>query len=128
MKLLLDTHIVIWAIMDDPRLTRTAKALMTENAGECFFSAASIWEVAIQNSMPGRFVGISSKDLAAEAKCAGFRNMDVTSEHAEVVETLPHHHEDPFDRMLVAQAMAEGCVLVTHDDHLPAYGAFVRRV
>ncbi len=128
MKLLLDTHIVLWAIMDDPRLTRSAKALLMNNAGECFFSAASVWEVAIKNSIPGRFIGISSKDLAAEAKAAGFHNMDVTSEHAEVIETLPHHHEDPFDRMLVAQAMAEGCILVTHDDRLPAYGAFVRHV
>ena len=128
MKLLLDTHIVIWAIMDDSRLTRSARSLLTDNAGACFFSLASIWEVAIKNSIPGRFIGISSKELAAEAQAAGFRNMDVTSEHAEVVETLPHHHEDLFDRMLVAQAMAEGCILVTHDDHLPAYGAFVKRV
>ncbi len=128
MKLLLDTHIVLWSIMDDPRLTRSAKKLIAENAGECFFSAASVWEVAIKNSIPGRFVGISSMNFTIEAKAAGFRNMDVTTEHAELVETLPHHHEDPFDRMLVAQAVAEGCLLVTHDDRIPAYGAFVKRV
>lgn len=128
MKLLLDTHIVIWAIMDDPRLTNTAKALIDENAGECFFSAASVWEVAVKNSIPRRFLGIHAGDFTKESLQMGLRNMDVTTEHAEIIETLPYYHGDPFDRMLVAQAMAEDCILVTHDDKLPQYGAFVRKV
>ena len=128
MKLLLDTHIVIWAIMDDPRLTNTAKALIDDNAGECFFSAASVWEVAVKNSIPRRFLGIHAGDFTKESLQMGLRNMDVTTEHAEIIETLPHFHDDPFDRMLIAQAMAEDCILVTHDDKLPQYGAFVRKV
>ncbi|MBP5543628.1 MAG: type II toxin-antitoxin system VapC family toxin [Kiritimatiellae bacterium] len=128
MKLLLDTHIVIWAIMDDPRLTNTAKALIDDNAGECFFSAASVWEVAVKNSIPRRFLGIHAGDFTKESLQMGLRNMDVTTEHAEIIETLPYYHDDPFDRMLIAQAMAEDCILVTHDDKLPQYGAFVRKV
>ena len=128
MKLLLDTHIVIWAIMDDPRLTKTARAFIDENADECFFSAASVWEASIKNSVPKRTLGISGENFTKEAMKMGMRNMDVTIEHAELVETLPYYHADPFDRMLVAQAIAEGCILVTHDDNIAKYGAFVRRV
>ncbi|MBR4611761.1 MAG: type II toxin-antitoxin system VapC family toxin [Kiritimatiellae bacterium] len=128
MKLLLDTHIVIWAIMDDPRLTNTAKALIDDNAGECFFSAASVWEVAVKNSIPRRFLGIHAGDFTKESLQMGLRNMDVTTEHAEIIETLPYYHGDPFDRMLVAQAIVEGCILVTHDDDIAKYGAFVRKV
>ena len=128
MKLLLDTHIVIWAIMDDPRLTNAAKALIDDNASECFFSAASVWEVAVKTSIPRRFLGIHAGDYTKEALQMGLRNMDVTTEHAEIIETLPRIHGDPFDRMLVAQAIVEGCILVTHDDDIAKYGAFVRKV
>ena len=128
MKLLLDTHIVLWAIMDNPKLTKNAKALIEENAGESFFSAASVWEVAIKNSLPKRILGISSMNFVHEALSMGFRNMDVTTEHSAIVETLPPIHGDPFDRMLVAQAMVEGCTLVTHDDTIAKYGEFVKKV
>lgn len=101
---------------------------MSANAEECFFSAATIWEVSIKNSVPKRFLGISAVNFIQEALAMGFRNMDVTTEHAAMVETLPRIHADPFDRMLVAQAIVEGCTLITHDDDIAKYGAFVRKV
>ncbi len=128
MKLLLDTHIVLWSIMDNPKLTDFAKSLIQENSGESFFSAASVWEIAIKNSLPKRYLGISAANFIQEALAMGFRNMDVTTEHATVVESLPLIHGDPFDRMLVAQALVEGCTLVTHDDDIAKYGEFVRQI
>ena len=126
-KYLFDTHIFLWAFDNHPRLSAEARYLLGEYDKELYFSPVSVWEVATKASTKHP-LGISAEEFRQHVLEGGFREMPITSAHAALVETLPHHHEDPFDRMLVAQAMAEGCILVTHDDHLPAYGAFVKRV
>lgn len=126
-KYLFDTHIFLWAFDNHPNLSAEARYLIGEYDKELYFSSVSVWEVALKAGTKHP-LGVSAGEFRRRLLEGGFHELPVTGAHAALVETLPHHHEDPFDRMLVAQAMAEGCLLVTHDDHLPAYGAFVKRV
>ena len=128
MKYLLDTHLLLWAISGDRRFPARARELLAESGAEAFFSAASVWEVAIKNGLPRRSLGIPADAFRRECLAAGFREMAVGARHAAAVESLPHRHEDPFDWLLLAQAMEEDCVLLTHDTVLPSYGAPVRHV
>lgn len=128
MKYLLDTHLLLWAISGDRRFPARARELLAESGVEAFFSAASVWEVSIKNGLPRRSLGIPADAFRRECLAAGFRELPVGARHAAAVESLPHRHEDPFDRLLLAQAMEEDCVLLTHDTVLPAYGAPVQHV
>lgn len=128
MKLLFDTHLLLWAITDDRRLSSRARALMADAANECLYSAASVWEVAVKNGIPKRSLGIPAESFRREVEAAGFRPLDVSPEHAAAMESLPHVHGDPFDRLLLAQARAEGCTLLTSDSVLPTYGDPVQKV
>ena len=128
MNLLFDTHILLWTIAGDERLPARVRALLADQGNDFRFSAASVWEVAIKNALPRRSLGISGESFRREVLAAGFREISISSEHAAVVETLPPVHQDPFDRLLVAQAKADGLVLVTHDSFLPPYGPFVMLV
>ena len=125
MRLLLDTHIFLWTVSDDPRLRRAARHLI-EKADEVYVSAVSIWEVAIKVRLgkleadPVRLV-----DVIADS---GFIELPVTARHGAVVAGLPLHHHDPFDRLLVAQAISEPMYLLTADELLPPYSDLVRRV
>lgn len=110
-RLLLDTHVCLWWRMDDPQLGPRAREQIAE-ADIAFVSAASAWEVAIKIALgrlriPGSF--------AQGVDDSGFRRLPITFEHAEAAASLPSHHGDPFDRMLIAQAQLEGLTLVTHD-------------
>jgi len=116
--LLLDTHVLLWALTRDPRLTVTAQTLLTR-ASEVVVSAASLWEMSIKASLgkltlPSRF-GLET--LVAQ----GYRLLAVTPEHALQVRALPPLHADPFDRMLVAQAQLDRLTLVSHDAALRQY-------
>lgn len=128
MKYLLDTHLLLWAIAGDPRFPAKVRSLLAESGAEAFFSAASVWEVAIKNGLPRRSLGIPADAFRRECLAAGFRELSVGARHAAAVESLPHRHEDPFDRLLLAQAMEKDCVLLTHDTVLPTYGAPVRHM
>ena len=128
MKYLLDTHLLLWAIVDDPAFPPRVRKLLAESGAEAYFSAASVWEVAIKNGLPRRSLGIPAAAFRRECLAAGFRELPVASRHAAAVETLPHRHEDPFDRILLAQAIEEDCTFLTHDTLLPSYGPPVRRV
>lgn len=128
MKYLLDTHLLLWAISGDRRFPARARELLAESGAEAFFSAASVWEVSIKNGLPRRSLGIPADAFRRECLAAGFHELSVGARHAAAVESLPHRHEDPFDRLLLAQAMEEDCVLLTHDPVLPAYGAPVQHV
>ena len=125
MRLLLDTHIFLWTVADDARLHRNARHLI-EQADEVFVSAVSIWEIAIKvrlgklNADPARLV-----DAIADS---GFMELPVTARHGAVVAGLPLHHNDPFDRLLVAQAISEPMYLLTADALLPPYSDLVRRI
>lgn len=127
MKYLFDTHIFLWAFGEDPRLSAEARYLLGEYDKELYFSAVSPWEIAVK-AHTKRALPITAGEFRSRLLECGFRELPILSTHAELVETLPYYHADPFDRMLVAQAIAEGCILVTHDDNIAKYGAFARRV
>ena len=122
MKLLLDTHIVLWTVLDAPELTRSTRKLM-QDADTVFVSSVSLWEVAIKAATGKLLVDIDR--LLAELRASAFLPLPVVWEHAVAVRGLPPLHGDPFDRMLVAQAMTEPMHLVTHDAHLAAYSPLV---
>ena len=121
MKLLLDTHVLLWAAGSPRRLPRAARALLEDEANELLFSAASLWEVAIKQQL-GR------EDFRADARLLrrglldnGYAELPVTSAHAVALDLLPPLHKDPFDRMLIAQALVEGIMLLTADANLARY-------
>lgn len=122
MRILLDTHIFLWLTTDDPRLGRRARA-MIENAKAVFVSAASIWEVSIKVRL-GK-LKTDPASLMEEMQWNGFMELPVTALHAKEVADLLWHHGDPFDRLLVAQAIAEQLRLLTADLHLTDYSDLV---
>ena len=128
MKLLLDTHLLLWIVSDSPRLPAAAREAVEDSRAEVLFSVASIWEVAIK-------IRLRQTDMRWEATVLrrgllenGFGEVPITGEHALGIATLPSIHKDPFDRMLVAQAMANGILLMTSDPMLARYPAPVRLV
>ena len=124
MKLLLDTHIALWAVVDDPKLPARARELIVEPTNDVFVSAASIWEIAIKyalarggmNDMP-----ISAQEALGYFREAGYMILDIAPSHAVAVEELPILHTDPFDRILVAQALTVPLRLLTHDPRMAKY-------
>ena len=126
MKLLLDTHILIWALTDDPRLPAKAKRLILDPDNTVSYSAVSIWEIAIKHALHPDHVEFTGETLAHFCQSAGFLAIEMKDKHVFSLETLarspdaPPHH-DPFDRMLIAQAKAEKATLLTHDALLQHY-------
>lgn len=121
MNLLLDSHILLWWLSDDERLTRKARRLI-QKADRVFVSAATTWELAVKASLGKLRMPEGLLEVVEEE---GFTHLPITPEHAMAVLSLPWHHRDPFDRMLVAQAMVEGLRLVSADERLLPYGRFV---
>ena len=117
MRLLLDTHIVLWAMADDARLPRALRDAVA-GAEALFISAATVWEVAIKSGLGKLDV---PADLFDRAQAAGAQPLPITWAHARAVANLPPHHADPFDRLLIAQARAEGLTLVSVDRQFGAY-------
>lgn len=120
MKLLLDTHILLWLMQDAPQLTAMARRLI-EQADSLHVSSVSLWEVAIKRSLGKLRLDMDALDLHLTA--SAIQPLAVTWAHARHLRALPHHHGDPFDRMLVAQALAEPLHLLTHDVALAPYSA-----
>ncbi len=122
MRLLLDTHTFLWWITDSPQLSRRARRMITSGDNEIYFSAASGWEIAVKASLgrvvlpedPERFI---PRQLAANA----FQTLPLQLRHALRVYGLPDLHRDPFDRMLIAQAMAEGLAILSGDTQFSGY-------
>jgi PIN domain nuclease of toxin-antitoxin system len=121
-KFLLDTHLVLWA-MQDSRLLSDAARKQIRAADANYVSAASLWEIAIKASL-GK-LEVDSELLADQLDVAGFQPLPITWQHTIEVRKLPMHHRDPFDRMLVAQAISEPLRLLTHDENLLAYSDLV---
>jgi PIN domain nuclease of toxin-antitoxin system len=117
MRLLLDTHVVIWWLADDPTLSEEVKLILDEEP-DVFLSAATVWEVAIKQEL-GKLS--EPPDLAERVRDAGFRELPMTSGHAIAAARLPMIHRDPFDRMLVAQARLEELTLLTRDPAIQKY-------
>lgn len=121
MNLLLDTHIALWAITDSPKLASTARDLILAQTSTVFVSVASLWEVGIKHALQRGDMPVSGKAALDYFREAGYRILPIEAEHAAAVETLPSHHQDPFDRLLVAQALTEPLRLITHDRQIARY-------
>jgi PIN domain nuclease of toxin-antitoxin system len=121
--MLLDTHALLWFLRNDPSLSGTAKALILDPANRKLVSVASCWEIAIKAGLRKLHLTESSQVLLSrELPRNGFGLLDIRLPHATFVETLPLHHKDPFDRLLVSQSLVEGFPIVSADEALDAYG------
>lgn len=127
MKLLLDTHLLLWAAGDPAKLSVTARKLLAASDNELLFSAASIWEVAIKHDLGRDDFRVDPRVLRRGLLENAYAELSVTSEHAVVVDGLVPIHHDPFDRILVAQAMVEGITLLTTDPQIARYPGPIRR-
>lgn len=128
MKLLLDTHLLLWVSDDRPRLSRAARALIEDRDNQLFFSVASLWEVAIKTSRGQPDFRVDARLLRRALLDNHYEELPIASEHAVTVGTLPAIHRDPFDRLLVAQAQVEGITLLTADPILASYPGPIRPV
>ena len=127
MRLLLDTHALLWWVADAPRLSRRARAAIAAPGNECLVSAATAWELAIKVSLGKLKVdGDLARFLGEQLAVNRFRSLPVEVSHAVRVARLPFHHRDPFDRLLAAQALEEGATVVSADAVFTRYG--VKRV
>jgi PIN domain nuclease of toxin-antitoxin system len=118
MKLLLDTHAALWLLRGDERLGETARRQLADDTNQVLLSAAVVWEIAIKRALGKLTVPDEYLTLLFDA---GVQSLPVSVAHAAGVADLPPHHRDPFDRMLVSQARAEGAALVTRDKALAPY-------
>jgi PIN domain nuclease of toxin-antitoxin system len=118
-RYLLDTHVLLWWIADDPKLRTDTRATITDPSYEVAVSVASIWEAAIKRAV-GK-LRFETPVLLDTLNRGGIRVLSITAEHALAAGDLPRHHHDPFDRMLVAQALAEGLTLFSRDARLRSY-------
>jgi len=128
MILLLDTHLLLWASREPEKLSVKAHSLMADEAHELWFSAASIWEIAIKHGLGRDEFRADPHLLRRGLLDNGYVELAITSEHAAAVDQLPPIHKDPFDRLLLAQALTEGITLLTADVVLAQYPAPVQLV
>ena len=119
MNLLLDTHAFLWAIDNNPKLSPQAREAIVDGNNIVFVSAATAWEISIKKAI-GK-LKVPDGDYLEELKLHRFTPLDITTEHALAVENLPPHHTDPFDRILIAQALLERLTLVSRDPRMKAY-------
>ena len=126
MKLLLDTHVLLWAAGAPKRLPRAARTLLEDEANDLLFSAASLWEVAIKQQLGREDFRVDARLLRRGLLDNGYAELAVTGAHAAALDLLPPLHTDPFDRMLIAQAVVEGITLVTADAILGRYPGPIR--
>lgn len=128
MKLLLDTHLLLWAAGEPGRLPAPARVLIKDRTNELIFSAASLWEIAIKCRLGRDDFRVDPRLLRRGLLDNSYHELPVTSEHAVAVDSLPPIHKDPFDRILIAQATIEGMGLLTVDPVVARYGGVVRKV
>lgn len=126
MNLLLDTHILIWALNDDPQLSQKAKEMIMDPDNAVYYSVVSIWEVSMKHSSHPEDLEFSGRELSEYCQDAGFLPLEMRDKYVYSLETLTRsenapRHNDPFDRMLVAQAKAENMSFITHDSLIPYY-------
>lgn len=119
MRLLLDTHVVLWWLSDDRRLSGGHRALIADPSNVVLVSSMTVAEIAIKTSL-GKLD--APDDLLPTLEAGGFSELPFLSRHADALRSLPWHHRDPFDRMLIAQAITEELVVITSDPHFAAYG------
>jgi PIN domain nuclease of toxin-antitoxin system len=127
-KFLLDTQLLLWAAGQPKRLSAAARKLLNDPRNELIFSAASLWEIAIKNSLGREDFHVEPRLLLRGLLDNGYVELPVTSQHAVGIDSLPPLHKDPFDRLLVVQALSEGITLLTSDAQLALYPGPVRKV
>ena len=128
MRLLLDTHVLLWAVAASRRLPKAVRSLIEDPENEVFFSAASLWEIAIKSTLKRSDFRIDVEAFNAALPDTGLAELPIRSSHAVAVAKLPPVHRDPFDRMLVAQALSEPLVLITNDAVVARYPVPVRLI
>jgi PIN domain nuclease of toxin-antitoxin system len=127
-KLLLDTQLLLWAVGQPERLSAPTRKLLNDPRNELLFSAASLWEIAIKSSLGREDFRVDPRLLRRGLLDNGYIELPVTSQHAVSIDGLPPLHKDPFDRLLLAQALTEGITLLTGDTQLARYPGPVRKV
>ena len=128
MKLLLDTHLLLWVAADAKHLSRSVIALISTRDSELWFSAASLWEIVIKRGLGRSDFSVDPRLLRRALLENGYSELPIASEHAIAVEALPPIHRDPFDRMLIAQATIEGSTLLTSDRTVARYPGPIQKV
>jgi len=128
MKLLLDTHLLLWAAGSPDLLPATARPLLEDAQNELLFSAASLWEIAIKSGLGRSDFKVDARVLRRGLLDNGYQELFITSEHAVFIDSLLPLHRDPFDRILLAQACVEGITLLTTDSLVAQYPGPVRKV
>jgi PIN domain nuclease of toxin-antitoxin system len=128
MKLLIDTQLLLWAAGEPRRLSAAARKLLLDPRHELLFSAASLWEIAIKNTLGRNDFRVEPRLLRRGLLDNGYAELPVTSQHAVSIDLLAPLHKDPFDRLLLAQALTEGLTLVTGDAQLARYPGPLRKV
>lgn len=128
MKLLLDTQLLLWAAGEPKKLSAAARKLLNDPRNELTFSAASLWEITIKSTLGREGFRVEPRLLRRGLLDNGYIELPVTSEHAVSIDTLPPLHKDPFDRLLLAQALTEGITLLTNDAQVALYPGPVRKV
>ncbi len=128
MKLLLDTQLLLWAAGQPERLSAAARKQLRSPRNELLFSAASLWEISIKRSLGREDFRVEPRLLRRDLLDNGYTELPITSQHAVSIDGLPPLHKDPFDRLLLAQALTEGITLLTGDAQLARYPGPVRKV
>lgn len=128
MKLLLDTHLLVWVAGQSSKLSKAAKSLLSNRQNELLFSAASLWEISIKHTLQRADFRVDPRALQGVLLSNGYVELAVTARHATAVAEIHTPHKDPFDRILLAQAIVEGATLVTVDRKLVLQGGPVRGV
>lgn len=128
MNLLLDTQVALWALTDSPKLSHKARELIQSPKTTIWISAVSVWEIAIKHALGRGDMPISSQDAVRYFGESGYRFLAIEAEHAVAVEDLAAHHQDPFDRLLVAQALVEPMRLMTHDPLVALYSDTIIKI
>jgi PIN domain nuclease of toxin-antitoxin system len=128
MRFLLDTHLVLWLPISDRHLSRAARAVVTDRANEFFFSAASLWEIALKRALYRRSFAFDPGEIRRQMIENGYEELPVLGAHVIRIDSLAPIHNDPFDRLLIAQAMVEGITLLTANATIARSPGPIRKV
>lgn len=126
MRALLDTHLLLWALADDPKLPAVARTIIADSSNPIFYSVASVWEIAIKHGLHPDRMMVDAKHLIEFCNAAGLESLPLANRHVEALETLTRpkelpSHNDPFDRIMLAQAKADNLIFITHDTRIAEY-------
>ena len=128
MNFLLDTQIILWAYLEQERLSDTARSILEDENSHLVFSAANLWEIAIKRGLKRKGFQVDPRVIRGRMLNDRYEELPIHSQHAIAVDTLPPIHKDPFDRILIAQAMVEGITLLTADRGIARYPGPIRKV